>query len=697
VLAGWALVAVTVMAASATLGHRFDDSFAAPGSDSQRATDLLTRDGSHAAGLTARVAVTPDDATTFTTSPQARAHLAAVRSELTALPHVLGVGPPVMSRDGRVALVQMQYPPIDDLGPADLTRLKAAAADLERSTGLRVELGGDLFFVYEEADTSFGELAGLIAAALVLILAFGSIVAAGLPIATALVGLAVGASVLPLVAHLVDVPTWAPVIGTMVGLGVGIDYALFLLTRHREYLRAGRSVPDAVGGAVGTAGRSVVVAGGTVMVSILGLAVAGVPFMTAGGIAVSLMVLVMVVASVTLFPALLGLAGRRVLGKAARRADPSAAPTSGRGWLRWGEHVTRHARFYAAAGVLVLLALTAPVTSMRVGIPDEGTLPTTRTERRAYDLATEGFGPGVNGPLVVAVDLRHSADDAGTVRTLRSSLLADPGVAAVTPLPAGADLATLAVIPTTGPRDEATGMTLQRLRDDVLPAALAGTGAVAHVGGMTATFADVADRVQDRLPSFVLTVVLLSLPLLTVAFRSVLVPLKAALLNLLSIGAAYGVIVAVFQWGWGAGLIGLESTIPIVSFIPMFMFAILFGLSMDYEVFLLSRVREEYQERRDTVGSVVHGIATTGRVITSAAAVMVLVFLGFVTGADPSVKMFGLGLATAILVDATIVRLCIVPATMRLLGRANWWLPGWLARSLPVPAQPGRAAASTSP
>ena len=469
----------------------------------------------------------------------------------------------------------------------------------------------------------------------------------------------------------------------MVGFGVGIDYALLIVTRHREYLASGLTVQESAGRAVATAGQAVVFAGGTVVIAILGLAVAGVPFITAGGMAISVIVLNMVTASITLLPAFLGLAGHWVNRLGPRRARAHRGATLSSGWRRWGEHVARHAWAYAVGVTVLLVALSAPVLALHVGIPDDGTLPQTRTERRAYDLVAEGFGPGINGPLVIAVDI--SADPT-VVRPLREAVEADQGIAAVAPPQVNTDagVATLVAFPTTGPQDDATLDTVERLRAKVFPAVLGDSPARAHVGGQAANFADVGDRVHDRLPLFIAAVVALSFLLLTLVFRSVLVPLKAALLNLLSIGASYGVMVMVFQWGWGADLIGLESTVPIVSFIPMFMFAILFGLSMDYEVFLLSRVRGEFVATGDNHASVIRGIAGTARVITSAALIMISVFLGFVLGEDPSIKMFGLGLATAILVDATIVRMVLVPATMKLLGDANWWLPSWLDRMLPT-------------
>ncbi len=491
----------------------------------------------------------------------------------------------------------------------------------------------------------------------------------------------------------------------MVGLGVGIDYALLLLTRFREQRGAGAAVPDAVGRAVATAGQSVLFAGGIVVVAILGLAFAGLPFVAAGGVGIAVVVLVMVLAALTLLPALLGLAGDRITrrGRIGRLLDRlpgrrTTAAGTARRWERWGRHVTRHATGYLALGATVLVALALPVLGLRLGLPDQGSMPESRTERRAYDLISHGFGPGATGPLVVALDTTAPA----AVEDVVAALVADPGIVAAQAVPAAAD-ATVTVVmarPRTSPQDRSTTTTIDRLRAEVLPAALARSDAQAHVGGYGASLGDLSQRVQQRLPVLVTAVVVLSCLLLMVVFRSVLLPLKAAALNLLSVGAAYGVLVMVFQHGWGASLIGLETTVPIISFIPLFLFAILFGLSMDYEVFLLSRIREEWLRTGDAEDAVVRGLAVTARTISSAAAIMVAVFGGFVLGEDPILKMLGLGLATAVLVDATVVRLVLVPATMALLGPAAWSLPAWLDRLLPhldVDPEPTIVASEAEP
>ena len=679
-IASWVAISLLVIVAAGVFGRDLEDSWEVPGLDSQAAVDLLAAAQSDSAGLTAQIVATPLDQGAGFGSASEQAALAELQSGLAELPNVISATEPVVSVDGTVALIRIQYPVLEELSAIDLENLKAFGETAREGSPLQIEMSGDLFSSFEEAPTGVGELIGLVSAGVILLLAFGSVIAMGLPIGMALFGLAFGITSMGLVTYLIEIPSWAPDMATMIGLGVGIDYALFLLTRHREFLSEGYGVADAAGRAVATAGKAVIFAGGTVVIAILGLAVAGLPFMTAAGVATSVVVGVMVVASVTLLPAFLGLAGERLSRSRLRRRP---AGEMGRGWTRWGEHVSRNAWPYAIGVTLTLIALAAPVLSLRLGFPDEGTYPETRTERRAYDLVADGFGPGINGPLLVAVDL---ADSPWVVESLAVAVADDHGVAAVAPPDIDVDtgVATLVVFPTTAPQDRATVETIERLRSEVFPTVLEGSAASAHIGGGTAAFSDMSNQVQDRLPIFIGSVILLSFLLLVVLFRSILVPLKAALLNLLSIGAAYGVLVVVFQWGWGKELIGLETTVPIISFLPMFMFAVLFGLSMDYEVFLLSRVREEYLATGDNEASVIRGISSTARVITSAALIMISVFLGFVLGDDPVIKMMGLGLATAIFIDATVVRMVLVPATMKLMGDANWWLPGWLDRILPT-------------
>ncbi|MFB6557595.1 MMPL family transporter [Streptomyces sp. NPDC056400] len=712
VIAAWLIAATLAVLAAIAFGGRTADSMTAPGLDSRRAAELIERAGTGQEGMTAQVIVTPlAGGATFLDDDGARTALTRLQTEVKRLPHVLGTSDPagaldaggdtavrggLVSADGRIAVVRVQYPDQSRLSAKDLDALVGLGDRLRAELPLRIEMGGNLFYAFSDPDGGASELIGLLAAAAILFLAFGSLVAAALPIGMAVFGLTIGVATMTVLAGVTDVPTFAPVLGSMVGLGVGIDYALFVLARHREYLARGLDPHEAAGRAVATAGRPVVFAGVVVVVSILGLAVANVPFMTVGGLAVSIVVLTMVVASVTLLPAFLGAAGPRLAragrigralqawkpGRLARRRETVAGAAPAAGWRRWIGHVSRHPVLYAVGAAGLLLTATLPVLGLRVGLPDDGSLPHSRTERRAYDLVAEGFGPGTNGPLVIAAD---PAGDPGVLDRLVGAVAADPGIASVSPthVDRATGIATLVVFPTTSPQDKATADTIARLRTGVLPTAIGHGPARAHVGGATASLSDVGQRTSQRLPVLVAAVLAMSFLLLMLVFRSILVPLKAVLLNLLSIGAAYGIMVAVFQWGWGGALIGLEATVPIVSFIPMFLFAILFGLSMDYEVFLLSRVREEYLRTGDNGTAIVEGVSRTARIITSAALIMVAVFLSFAVAEDPSTKMFGLGLATAIFIDATVVRMVLVPATMTLLGRTNWWLPRWLDRMLP--------------
>jgi len=679
VIALWLAAAVMIITASLLWGTDSEDTFDLPGSDSAMAVELLSAAQTNRAGVTARVVAAPKLADTTFDEPSLATQLAQIEANLRAIEGVKDVAM-MQSPDQPVALFTVQYGLLESLSPEDLDRLKDVVA-ASRDGALQVEAGGELFFNFEETGGGGEELIGIAAAVVILLLAFGSVIAMGLPIGVAIFGLALGISSMPLIAHLIPIPSFAPTMGSMVGLGVGIDYALLLVTRHREFLAQGHDVVEAAARAVSTAGRSVLFAGGTVIISILGLVVAGLSFMTAAAIATSVIVCVMVAASLTLVPALLGLSGHWINRLGIHRKG-HAPGTVSQGWQRWGAHVARHAVKYTIGVTVLLLAMTAPLLDLQLGLPDEGTMGESRTERRAYDLVAEGFGAGLNGPLVVAVDLAGSTD---VLAPLADAIAADGGVAAVTApeIDTVADVASIIVFPNTTPQDAATFDTVERLRSDVFPSVLGDSATRAHVGGGVATFGDVSNQVTNRLPWFIAAVILMSFLLLTMVFRSILVPVKAALLNLLSIGAAYGVLVKVFQWGWGKDLIGLETTVPIVSFIPLFMFAVLFGLSMDYEVFLLSRVREEYLATGNNEESVITGLAATARVITSAALIMICVFGGFVLGDDPTIKMMGLGLATAIFVDATIVRVILVPATMKLLGDANWWLPSWLDRRLP--------------
>jgi RND superfamily putative drug exporter len=688
-LAIWIGVVVGIFALGSALGGELSDDFNIPDAESQRAYDVLAERFPSASGTSADVVFHAEGRGTLTDDGPAAA-IAQTTAEIAELPHVLQVSNPLetpgtLSQDGTTGFAQVQYDvPALELGTEPFQDLLAIVEDA-RSPSLQVEIGGEYASWGEQEVLGTSELVGLLAAMVILLVSFGSVVAMGLPIGTAVVGLATGTGLVIVLASFVTVPEFSTTLATMIGLGVGIDYALFLVTRYRHNLQDGMEPLHAIGVASATAGQAVVFAGASVIVAILGLWISGIAFVGWMATASAIVVAVAVVAAVTLLPALLGFAGRAIDKLSVHRIVQRAEESERREniWGRWGREVERRPVVYFAGALVVLVALAIPFFSMELGMPDDGTAPTSETRRRAYDLLAEGFGPGFNGPLLLSVEIDDPAALAG-LEDLTAAIQATDGVAAVSPPQPNqaGDAAVVQVVPTTSPQAPVTSELVHRLRDETIPAATP-EGAIVYVGGLTATFIDLSERVTNALPWFIGAVVLLSFLLLMIVFRSVLVPLKAAVLNLLSIGAAYGVTVAIFQWGWGRSLLGIEDSIPIVSFVPMMMFAVLFGLSMDYEVFLLSRIREEYLRSRNNVESVVIGISTTARVITSAALIMIAVFLSFVALPDPVAKMFGIGLATAVFIDATIVRVVLVPSTMVMLGDANWWLPGWLDRLLP--------------
>ncbi len=689
VLGGWLLALMALGLAGSMLGGHTADDFTIPGTETQRAVDLLTQRFSSESGATARMVISVDDGDLA--SPGVQTGIADLLARTAEQPHVVNVSPIVtpqmldLEPDRRVAFATIQYDSnAPELGTAPARRLQSAAQPL-RHSGVRVDFGGELQFHGQQIGGA-SEGIGLIVAIFVLLVAFGSVVAMGLPLVTAMLGLGAGLSLVTIGSSLVTIPTVAPTLAAMIGLGVGIDYALIIVTRHREHLRQGMTVEESVGRAIATAGQAVLFAGTTVIIAICGLQLVGIPLVAKMGYATAAVVLVSVIAALTLLPALLGFAGHAIdklkipLVKAGGAIDQDGYAS------RWSGHVGRHPRRYVVGSLLLLIALTVPFFTIRLGQTDAGNDPVGSTTRRAYDTLSAGFGKGFNGPLMIAVDLGR-ADPDSVLPALVRRIAADRDVAFAAPQPIlnkQRDTAILTVFPKSSPQDAATQQLVHRLRTGVVPEAARTPGVRAvYVAGETAAFIDISDKISSRLPVFIGAVLLLSFLLLLVVFRSILVPLKAALLNLLGIGAAYGVIVMVFQWGWGASLFGVTESLPIIAFLPMFMFAILFGLSMDYEVFLMSRIREEWLRCRDNQRSVTAGISHTARVITAAAIIMISVFGSFALGTDHTVQMMGVGLATAIFLDATVIRMVLVPATMNLLGDRNWWLPAWLDRLLP--------------
>ena len=692
VLAAWALVLAVVSGLASVFGGTLTDNHAIPGSSSQRASDLLTKRFPTMAGTSARVVAQVDSGAVDPTA------LDSSRRRLAAIPHVSGVSEPLVSADRRTALLTVQYDVrITELpDESGLPALEQATAGLEAQAATRVAVGGEVPEALQEPDGR-AELVGMSAAVVILLVAFGSLVAAGLPLLVALVGLGLGSGGITLLAALTEVSPTTPTLATMVGLGVGIDYALFIVTRHRDGLAAGLSVANAAGRANATAGHSVVLAGVTVLLAITGLQFAGVPNFAAMGFGTALAVLATVLAAVTLLPAVLGLAGHRVHGRRSRRLDgprPSASHSATA--ARLATLVSRRPLPWAVAAVGVLAVMAAPAAGMNIGQSDAGLEPESTQIRQAYDMAAAAFGPGVNGPLVVAVDLQKVPE--GGLDALSHALSEEVGVASVSDSVVSPDgtAAVLTVIPTTGPQDDRTTALVQTIREEVLPAG-------ADVTGFTAAMIDLSEVLASHLPVVIAVVIATSVLLLVVAFRSLVVPLKAAVVNLLSVFAAFGVMTAAFQTEVGSRLMGLPGEAPIAAYVPVLMFAVLFGLSMDYEVFLIGRMREELLRTGDPRQAVVAGLSGTARVITSAALIMVAVFLGFALDPSVVVKMIGVGMAVAIAVDATIIRLVLVPASMALLGQSAWYLPSWLDRLLPQPSsaaqqeqRPGSTVSSAS-
>ncbi len=691
VIAAWIVALVGIGMIAGSVGSDFSEEFKLPSSDSQEAFDLLEERFPQQSGVTAEIVY---KAPAGADSPAVKKKMDAVFAEAAKLPHVSEVASPyvkggaaAISDNGEIAYATVQYDTTTDkLEKSDIKKLVAIGREAN-GDGLQVEVGGapieEVRQEEEGGDTSF--MIGLLAAVVILLLTFGSVVAMGLPLLTALFALGVGISLVTLGTHVFDTANFAPQLAAMIGLGVGIDYALFILTRFRNGLDEGLEPRHAAIAAVDTAGRAVLFAGITVIISLMGMLLLGISFLYGVAMAAALAVLFTMIAALTLLPALLTIAGKRVdrlripgLGK----REPSTAEDTR--WFRWSREIQKRPVLSALLSGGLLLLLCVPTLSLRLGSNDAGTDPAGSSTRKAYDLLAEGFGPGFNGPFAMVGALPSKGEDQALV-TLRHTLENEEGVARVTSitLNPAKNTGVFQLYPTTSPQSADTTKLLDHIRNDVLPPIEQKTGAQLHVGGITAIFEDFGDAIAEKLPLFIGVVVLLSALLLMAVFRSVLVPLKAMLMNLLSIGAAFGLIVAVFQWGWGASLIGVDGTGPIVSFFPVFLFAIIFGLSMDYEVFLMSRIHEEWENRHDATLAVTRGLALTGRVITAAAAIMVTVFASFMIGEDRIIKLFGLGLASAVFIDAVIIRSVLVPAIMQLFGRRAWWLPAWLDRILP--------------
>ena len=724
VIGSWVALLVVTIGLSGAVGSGWKTDFTLPDSESKDVQDLLEANSPDRAGLSASIVVKADQGVD---DPAVQEYLTPIMEFADEQEGVTVTSPydnpQQVSQDGTIAFAQLD---VSERGFTEATELANAiedfAAEQTIPEGVQVEYGGDVFAEFELPES---EVYGLIAAVIILILAFGSVLAMGLPIGIALFGLGIATALVTLASNVITMPDFTSQMVAMIGLGVGIDYALFIVTRYREGLSLGLSVEESVVESIDTSGRAVLFAGTTVVISLMGLFLMGLNFVQGIAIASSLGVLLMVAGSLTLLPALLGWIGTRIdhttraaLGAVAlavigaffgvltgqsglfmagfvlaallfglsfaikplRQLVPhrTERPKEQRFWYRWSRFIQHRPWPSLLVAVSVLLFLAIPLFSIRLGFGDLGNYPEDRTVRQAYDLIADGFGPGTNGPLYITVEGDTATDEAALGAFVQTVNETD-GVANAFPTPITDGLALVIVYPEDAPQDAGVTTLVNTLRDDVIPA----SGVDAMVGGLTAASTDFATYLGGRMPLLIGVVLLLSFILLMAVFRSVLVPLKAVIMNLLSIGAAYGILVAIFQWGWGMELIGVDRSGPIEAWVPMFLFAIVFGLSMDYEVFLLSRIKEEYDRTKDNAIAVADGLAATARVITAAALIMFCVFAAFALGDDRQLKLFGLGLAIAVLLDATIVRLVLVPATMELLGDRNWWIPQWLDRILP--------------
>ncbi|UDM02227.1 MMPL family transporter [Streptomyces longhuiensis] len=691
----WLLALGGTSAAAAVAGSSYSNDYEAPGTESGRATQLLN-EGFPGLGGDSDTVVWHTDGS-MVRAADVKERMTRTLDRIEHLPGVAAVTGPYeqqgagqTSADGRTAYATVTFDKQSgDIAKADAQRLvdTAKAAEVDAPDGLRVELGGSAVALTESAQGHVAEIVGVVVAAVVLLLAFGSLAASALPIATALVSVGTAASGIVLLGHVMTVADFAPMLGMLVGLGVGIDYALFIVTRHRRGLKQGLPVNEAAERAVATTGRAVVFAGATVCIALLGMLILRLGFLNGVAIAASLTVLLTVAASVTLLPALLSFIGMRALSRRQRRrlAAHGPEPELPTGLAaRWAAFVERHPRLLGGLAVGVIAVLSVPTFFLHLGTSDQGNNASSSTTRQAYDLLADGFGPGVNGPLTLVTPIDGAGDQVAVSR-LESMIGSAEGVSSVTPATynESGTAAFLTVVPKSAPQSQRTSELVDRLRSDVIPEAEKGTSLDVQLGGVTASYDDFADVIIGKLPLFVGVVIGLGCVLLLLAFRSIGIPLKAAAMNVAAVASAFGVVVAIFQWGWGSEMLGLGRAGPIEPFLPVIMVSVLFGLSMDYQVFLVSRMYEEWLETRDNRRAVRVGLAETSRVINSAAVIMISVFLAFVLSGDRVIAMFGIALAAAVALDAFVLRTLLVPALMHMLGGANWWLPKWLDRRLP--------------
>ena len=693
VVIGWLVLLVVALGASGAVGTRFANNFSLPGTESQRAADLLARNFPAQAGDSDQIVLAVSHGAV--TDAAVRARVTPMLSKVAKLPHVTGVispyaatkGGAAISADGKVAFATVTFDEKANVLPASaIEKVIAVAKGAALPSQLQVALGG--LAIEQAQKPSFGAatIIGLLAAMIILFITFGSLIGMGLPIITALLGLGTGIGIAGLASRLIDMPSFATELAAMIGLGVGIDYALFVVTRFRENYLLDGDVDGAITAAMDTAGRAVLFAGATVIIALLGQFALGVEFLYGLAVASALAVLMTMLAALTVLPALLSRFGERI-GRPRRRrtavAGSAEGAQAGGFWVRWSGFIERHPWEGAIAGLAIMLTLCAPALALRLGNSDAGNNPPGQTTRQAFDLLAKGFGPGFNGPLQVVASLPH-AGDAAALSSVASALRATADVASVSApriSPRGVT-AVFNVYPRSAPQTLATTELVSTLRHHTLPPVAASSSTTLIVGGSNAASIDFTHVLASKLPLFVAVVVLLSALLLLIVFRSVVIPVQAAFMNLLSIGASLGVVVAIFQWGWLGGLFNVKGA-PIQAFIPVMLFAIVFGLSMDYEVFLVSRIHEEWTRSREPHQAVRQGLSSTGRVVTAAATIMICVFLSFVLGGERVLELFGLSLASAVFLDAFVVRCLLLPSVLQLLGRHTWALPGWLEHRLP--------------
>jgi len=689
----WIAALITGFGITKLAGTNYTDSFSLPNTDSTKALNLLKTVSPGASGATVTVVWHVNSGSVRSTATEQQ--IKTMLGKIAAIPQVASVTSPYtalgaaqINRDGTTAYAGVNFDTtVQGLSKQNVKTL-ISTADAARTTGLQVEVGGQAIEQTEQTSTSSSEAIGVLAAAVVLVIAFGSLLAMTIPLITALLALGVGISAIGILSHVLTISTFSPELGALIGLGVGIDYALFIITRYRSGLMAGLKPEEAAIKSLNTAGRAVLFAGLTVCVALLGLLTIRISFLGGVGIASAAVVLVTVLAATTLLPALLGVFKMRVLSRRTRRSLKNNGPVdeleAAGVWAKNANFVQKHSFIVATIALGIMLVLIVPYFSLRLGSSDAGNDPATTTTRKAYDLVSQGFGPGSNGPLQLVGQVNTASEQAAFTK-LASTVKKLPGVAevAVFPVSPKAKVGIIEVIPTTSPESLATSNLIKNLRSNVIPVAESKTQLRVYVGGITAIFNDFASVLTSKLPLFLGVIIGLGFLILMVAFRSIVVPLTAAVMNLIAAGAAFGIVVAVFQWGWLSGLLHTGGAGPVESFLPVMMLAILFGLSMDYQVFLVSRMHEEWVHTKDNNKAVRVGQTETGRVITAAATIMIFVFMSFVFGGQRVIAEFGIGLASAVLLDAFVLRNFLVPALMHHFGKANWWLPKWLDKILP--------------